>query len=130
MSRTIRRKNSFYRDRCNKEHGMWVTCTGKDSTFDQTLKDTIENTKNIGHKYLDVPEGTKSFEVAKHEYHGDTARNYGYSIPSDFLNTFATRPDRAKNRANCKKMTLDPEFWYEADLGETSSSKGVAWIYD
>lgn len=131
MSRTIRRKNGFYNGRCKKEHGYWVACSGKASTVDQSRKDTIEDIERVGsHKYLDVPEGTKAYHLAKVDYHRDQDSTHGYSIPSDFINTYATRPNRAKNHSNCKKMIQDPDFWYEADLGETSSSKGVAWIYD
>ena len=132
MSRPIRRKNGFYNGRCKKENGMWIACSGKASTVDQSIKDTIEDITKVGkcsHKYLDVPEGSKAFKMLKADYHGDTKKGYGYSIPSDFVNTYATRPNRAKNRRNCHKMTHDPETWYDIDLNETTQSKGIWWLW-
>ena len=132
MSRTIRRKNGFYNGRCRKKNGQWITCSGKASTVEQSRKDTVQDIEKVhksNHKYLDVPEGTKAFEMAKHEYHGDTHKGYGYSVPADFVNTYATRPNRAKNRRNCHNMTKDPETWYDVDLNETSASKGIWWLY-
>jgi len=130
MSRTYRRKNDFYWDSSlRKVGGQWLLNYGKDTRRDLIKAATVEIHDVINYFHWEVPEGSEVFKMAKANFHRDD-HNKAWGMPSDFVNMYATRPNHAKNRTNCRKMTVDPDYWYEADFMETDDSKGIAWLWD
>jgi hypothetical protein len=132
MSRTYRRKNDFYWDRGDHEYGTWTVFHHKmkgGHNLEKVEKEAIETTRGANFYFFVVPEGTETFKKAKAYYHRDHHSGHR-GVPSWFINTYATGPNRAKNRTNCKNLTLDPDLWDDMDLWETDASKGIAWLWD